>query len=333
MLSNEFLALFYGALMALAILVYAVLDGYDLGVGILLPLKDKQQADTMISSIGPFWDANETWLVLAVGLALIAFPLAHSVILQALYLPVALMLLGLILRGVAFDFRAKAKTKYQDIWDLSFKLGSFLTAFSQGFMLGLYVMSFEKSVESYGFAILSGFGVVAAYALIGSAWLIMKTTGQLQQKAIKWCKKANFVAACGVIVVSIVNPLINDFVAAKWFDISESIILLPIPVLCMILFFLQNTLLSSFNNAEDIFKSWRPFAIATSIFLLCFSGLLHSFYPYVVPNQLTIYESLADPSALTFMLYGVVMVVPAIIGYTLFSYRVFWGKTQALSYY
>ncbi|MCF6442766.1 cytochrome d ubiquinol oxidase subunit II [Pseudoalteromonas luteoviolacea] len=333
MLSSEFLAQFYGALMALAILVYAVLDGYDLGVGILLPLKEKEQADTMIASIGPFWDANETWLVLAVGLALIAFPIAHSVILQALYLPVAIMLLGLILRGVAFDFRAKAKTKYQDAWDVSFKVGSIITAFAQGFMLGLYVMSFEQSMQSYVFAMLSGFGVIAAYALIGSAWLIMKTNGQLQKNAIVWCTKSNLIAALGVISISIVNPLINDFVASKWFNISESLLLLPIPILCLALFVLLHRSLTRYSSVDNIKKSWAPFAIATCIFLLCFLGLLNSFYPYVVPNQLTIYESLADPSALTFMLYGVVMVVPAIIGYTLFSYRVFWGKTQALSYY
>ncbi|MDK1288036.1 cytochrome d ubiquinol oxidase subunit II [Pseudoalteromonas umbrosa] len=333
MLNSEFLAQFYGALMALAILVYAVLDGYDLGVGILLPLKEKKQADTMIASIGPFWDANETWLVLAVGLALIAFPMAHSVILQALYLPVALMLLGLILRGVAFDFRAKAKTKYQDAWDISFKIGSIITAFAQGFMLGLYVMSFEQSMQSYAFAMLSGFGVIAAYALIGSAWLIMKTNSELQQKAILWCAKSNMIAALGVISISIVNPLINDFVASKWFNINESLLLLPIPILCLGLFVLLHCVLTRYPSFDNIKKSWAPFAIATCIFLLCFLGLLNSFYPYVVPNQLTIYESLADPSALTFMLYGVVLVVPAIIGYTLFSYRVFWGKTQALSYY
>ncbi|ESP93452.1 MULTISPECIES: cytochrome d ubiquinol oxidase subunit II [Pseudoalteromonas] len=333
MLSTEFLAQFYGALMALAILVYAILDGYDLGVGILLPPDNKEQADTMIASIGPFWDANETWLVLAVGLALIAFPLAHSVILQALYLPVALMLLGLILRGVAFDFRAKAKTKYQDAWDISFKLGSVITAFSQGFMLGLYVMSFDSSLESYAFAILSGIGVVSAYGLIGSAWLVMKTTDSLQAKAVAWCRKFNLVALLGVVAVSIINPLINDFVADKWFGDELSTLLLPVPFACIALFIYQDRLLANYKMQQSIGSSWKPFAITTLIFLLCFFGLLYSFYPYVVPNQLTIYESLADASALTFMMYGVVLVVPAIIGYTIFSYRVFWGKTEALSYY
>ncbi|MCF2855858.1 cytochrome d ubiquinol oxidase subunit II [Pseudoalteromonas sp. SMS1] len=333
MLSIEFLAQFYGGLMALAILVYAILDGYDLGVGILLPTDDKQQADTMIASIGPFWDANETWLVLAVGLALIAFPAAHSMILQALYLPVAVMLLGLILRGVAFDFRAKAKTKYRDAWDISFKAGSIITAFSQGFMLGLYVMSFDTSLQSYTFAALSGIGVVAAYGLIGSAWLVMKTNGDVYTRALHWCRRFNWVSLIGVIAVSLVNPLINEFVAKKWFGTELSILLLPIPFACIALFIFQDRVLANFISCAPKQESWRPFAISVAVFLLCFLGLVYSFFPYVVPNELTIYESLADPSALTFMLYGVVLVVPAIIGYTIFSYRVFWGKTQALTYY
>ncbi|TQF67317.1 cytochrome d ubiquinol oxidase subunit II [Pseudoalteromonas luteoviolacea] len=333
MLSAEFLAQFYGALMALAVLVYAILDGYDLGVGILLPTKNKQQADTMIASIGPFWDANETWLVLAVGLALIAFPLAHSVILQALYLPVAIMLLGLILRGVAFDFRAKAKTKYRDAWDVSFKVGSIITAFSQGFMLGLYVMSFDTSAQSYTFAVLSGIGVVSAYGLIGSAWLVMKTNGDIYHQSLVWCRRFNAVSLIGVIAVSMVNPLINDFVAQKWFGTELSILLLPIPFACIALFIFQDRVLANLLSCQEKEGSWRPFAISTLIFLLCFLGLVYSFFPYVVPNELTIYESLADPSALTFMFFGVVLVVPAIIGYTVFSYRVFWGKTQELTYY
>ncbi|OCQ18305.1 cytochrome d ubiquinol oxidase subunit II [Pseudoalteromonas luteoviolacea] len=333
MLSADFLAQFYGALMALAVLVYAILDGYDLGVGILLPTDDKSQADTMIASIGPFWDANETWLVLAVGLALIAFPLAHSVILQALYLPVALMLLGLILRGVAFDFRAKAKTKYRDAWDVSFKIGSMITAFSQGFMLGLYVMSFDTSMQSYAFAMLSGVGVVAAYGLIGSAWLVMKTSGEVYQRSISWCRRFNLVALIGVITVSLVNPLINDFVANKWFGTELSVLLLPIPFACIALFIFQDRVLANLGNAGAKEGSWKPFALSCGVFVLCFVGLVYSFFPYVVPNELTIYESLADPSALTFMFYGVVLVVPAIIGYTVFSYRVFWGKTQELTYY
>ncbi|ALU45615.1 cytochrome d ubiquinol oxidase subunit II [Pseudoalteromonas rubra] len=332
MYSADYLALFYSALMALAIIVYAVLDGYDLGVGILLPGKNKPAADTMIASIGPFWDANETWLVLAVGLALIAFPTAHSIILQALYLPIAFMLLGLILRGVAFDFRAKAKTRYRETWDRCFKLGSLITAFSQGYMLGLYVMSFEHSLASHLFAALSGVGVIAAYTLIGAAWLIMKCEGEIQNSAIRWCRVSNLIALLGVLAVSVVNPLINTYVQTRWFGTEISLLLLPLPLICMVLFVLQDRVLVKLKHTPNQ-GCWLPFAITVVIFLLCFFGLLYSFFPYVVPGELTIYKALADPSALTFMLYGVVLVVPAIIGYTLFSYRVFWGKTQDLSYY
>ncbi|MCO7187645.1 MULTISPECIES: cytochrome d ubiquinol oxidase subunit II [unclassified Pseudoalteromonas] len=332
MFSAEYLALLYSALMALAIIVYAVLDGYDLGVGILLPGNNKPAADTMIASIGPFWDANETWLVLAVGLALIAFPTAHSIILQALYLPIAFMLLGLILRGVAFDFRAKAKTRYRQTWDRCFKLGSLVTAFTQGYMLGLYVMSFEHSLASHLFATLSGVGVIAAYTLIGAGWLIMKCEGEIQSAAIRWCRLSNLIALLGVLAVSVVNPLINAYVQTRWFGTGISLLLLPLPLICMVLFVIQDRVLVKLNDNPS-HGCWLPFAITVMIFLLCFFGLVYSFFPYVVPGTLTIFEALADPSALTFMLYGVVLVVPAIIGYTLFSYRVFWGKTQDLSYY
>lgn len=277
MFSAEYLALLYSALMALAIIVYAVLDGYDLGVGILLPGNNKSAADTMIASIGPFWDANETWLVLAVGLALIAFPTAHSIILQALYLPIAFMLLGLILRGVAFDFRAKAKTRYRRTWDRCFKLGSLITAFSQGYMLGLYVMSFEHSIASHLFAALSGVGVIAAYTLIGAGWLIMKCEGEIQSSAIRWCRLSNLIALLGVLAVSMVNPLINAYVQARWFGNELSLLLLPLPLFCMVLFILQDRVLVKLERNPN-HGCWLPFAITVIIFLLCFFGLVYSFF-------------------------------------------------------
>ncbi|MBE0370101.1 cytochrome d ubiquinol oxidase subunit II [Pseudoalteromonas aurantia] len=332
MLSPEMLSYIYASLMALSILVYAILDGYDLGVGILLPIKHDEHANTMIASIGPFWDANETWLVLAVGLALIAFPAAHSIILQALYLPVTIMLIGLILRGVAFDFRAKAKTKRKQLWDTIFKAGSIISAFMQGFMLGLYVMSFEITVVSFTFAMLSGAGVVAAYTLIGSAWLILKTEGELQLKAIQWCKTAGRITFLGVIAVSIINPLINNDVYTRWFESNLFTLLLCVPLLCLSLFFIQDKTLKRLVLTPTK-RAWQPFIISACIFGLCFFGLTYSFYPFVVPGQLTIFEAVAAPESLNFLLYGVAIVVPTIITYTIFSYRVFWGKVQPLSYY
>ena len=186
MMDAYWLAIIFIGLMGLSVLVYAILDGYDLGVGILLPMgeADEAQRDTMIASIGPFWDANETWLVLAVGIMLIAFPAAHSVVLFHLYIPVAIMLIGLMMRGVAFDFRAKAALDHKLAWDRTFKAGSLLTTLAQGYMLGLYVMGFEASLSAHWFALLSGLGVTLAYSYIGAAWLIMKTEGELQKRAV-----------------------------------------------------------------------------------------------------------------------------------------------------
>jgi len=173
MLEDALLPHVFLALMGIAILAYAILDGYDLGVGMLLPAQDVQARDRMIASIGPFWDANETWLVLAVGILLIAFPQAHSLVLRELYLPAVFMLIGLILRGVAFDFRAKALTQYQRLWDSLFKLGSSLAALSQGYMLGLYVMGFQQGPAAQAFACLSALCVASAYAYIGGGWLVL----------------------------------------------------------------------------------------------------------------------------------------------------------------
>jgi cytochrome d ubiquinol oxidase subunit II len=180
MITDDSLPVIFAGLMALSIIVYAILDGYDLGVGILLPLQNNDQADQMVASIGPFWDANETWLVLAVGLLLIAFPSAHNAILKALYIPSAIMLVGLILRGVAFDFRAKVAQVNKHRWNQIFKLGSCVASASQGYMLGSFVMGFEESATAYIFSVLSALGVTCAYALIGSTWLILKTSDALQ---------------------------------------------------------------------------------------------------------------------------------------------------------
>lgn len=332
MFNPEYLSLIYAGLMALAVLVYAILDGYDLGVGMMIPLDDKETADTMIASIGPFWDANETWLVLAVGLAFIAFPQAHSMILQALYIPVVFLLFGLIMRGVAFDFRAKARVKRQRRWDKVFKFGSLLTSFAQGYMLGLYVIGFENTPLAHAFAVFSGIGVVCAYGLIGSAWLIMKCEGQLQQDAISWCKKFARVAFVGVLLVSIINPAINEWIYERWFDLPMALVVLPAPIICLSLFVILELVLQKLPKSPDN-GAWLPFLISAFIFVLCFFGLVYSFYPFVVPGKLTIFEAVADASALTFLLYGAVIVVPTLIAYTLFSYRVFWGKVQPLSYY
>ncbi len=318
--------------MGLSIFIYAILDGYDLGVGILLPKDSETQRDTMIASIGPFWDANETWLVLGIGILLIAFPSAHSMILFHLYLPVTIMLAGLILRGVAFDFRAKAPEDHKVLWDKTFKIGSLLATLSQGYMLGIYVMEFEQSLVAYAFAALSAVCVTAAYSFIGAAWLVMKTEGELQKRAAFWARRCGWLMTLGIIAVSIVNPLISDTIYNKWFGNPLVIILLVIPVFCFLLLFIVDRYLTLFPYPND-FGCWIPFASAVMIFLLSFIGLAYSFFPYVVPNKLDIWQAASASESLMFILYGTLVVLPTIILYTIFSYRVFWGKATQLKYY
>ncbi|GAB3019518.1 cytochrome d ubiquinol oxidase subunit II [Bowmanella dokdonensis] len=332
MITDESLPYIFIGLMGLAVLVYAILDGYDLGVGILLPLGHEDRSDKMIASIGPFWDANETWLVLAVGILFIAFPSAHNIVLKALYLPATLMLLGLILRGVAFDFRAKVVQTSKPVWDKAFKFGSLLAGFMQGYMLGMYIMAFEQSIQAHLFGFLSGIGVTAAYCFIGACWLIMKTEGELQKKAIHWARKAAWVCFAGVVAVCAVNPLINQLVWERWTSLPFALFIWPIPFVSLCLFLICHQVLKRLPLEDDA-GCWLPFIIALMIFICCFQGLAFSFFPHIVPGQLTIFEAASAPESLRFILVGAAIVVPCILGYTIWSYRVFWGKVTELKYY
>lgn len=329
--ADIWLPMVFIGLMGLAILIYAVLDGYDLGVGLFMLNANDTERDQMIASIGPFWDANETWLVLGVGLLLVAFPTAHGLILTSLYLPVAIMLAGLILRGVSFEFRVKAHVRHKGLWDRLFFLGSLLTALTQGYMLGRYIVGFDTSSAAITFSLISAVCVTAAYALIGSSWLIMKTTDELQQKAVDWARVALLITLAGIVVVSIVNPMVNERIFSKWFGFPELILLAPLPVLTLYVVWRIHRQLMKLPNATDQ-GCWIPFAGSVAIFVLSFIGLSYSFYPYVVPDQLDIWESASAPESLMFMLWGVIIVLPAILGYTIFSYRIFWGKSTPLNY-
>jgi cytochrome d ubiquinol oxidase subunit II len=326
------LPLIFFLLMGFAILLYAILDGYDLGVGILLPKNSETQRDMMIASIGPFWDANETWLVLAIGLLLIAFPQAYNLVFEHLYLITCVMLIGLILRGVSFDFRAKAIPERKETWDLMFKLGSIITSLAQGYMIGRFVTGFDDSSSGTIFALISALCVAAGYTYIGGAWLIMKTEGVLQLNAIKWTRRAGWLMATGIVLVTIVNLSTYASVQDKWLNEPAGLLLLPIPFACMMLFFISDQVLKHMPFKDD-HGSWLPFFSAASIFVLCFAGLGFSFYPWVVPTQLTIWEAAAADASLEIILYGAIFVVPTIIAYTFFAYRVFWGKARPLQYY
>lgn len=328
---TSWLPMAFFLMLGLAVILYAILDGYDLGVGMLLPRHSEAQRDRMIASIGPFWDANETWLVLAVGLLLIAFPVAHNIILRELYIPSAIMLIGLILRGVSFDFRAKAIPHRKRLWDWSFKAGSIVAALSQGYMLGRFTTGFDDSVFAYSFSMLSAFSVAAAYAFIGAAWLIMKTEGELQIRSIWWARRSGWLMALGTISICVVNITLYPSIYAKWLAQPLGILLLPVPLICVVLFIINDRMLKHMPFYNDG-ACWLPFFSAVSIFLMCFIGLGFSYYPYVVPNQLTIWQAASADESLAFLFYGAAFVVPTILAYTIFSYRVFWGKAEALEY-
>ena len=321
----------FASLMGLSILVYVVLDGFDLGVGILFPLAEPEEQDQMIGSIGPFWDANETWLVLAVGLLLVAFPTAHGIILSTLYLPVFVMLVGLIGRGVAFEFRAKARDHHKALWNRLFFAGSLVTALAQGFMLGLYIMGLEQSPQTYLFAALTSVFLTVGYAFIGASWLIHKTAERLQLKALAWARHSLWAVIAGIGAVSLATPLVSPRIFGKWFTYPEILWLAPVPLIAGGLVVVLWLLLRRMPYAGDRWN-WLPFAIASGLFATAYLGLAYSFYPYVVPERLTIYEAAAAPESLLIILIGACFVVPVILGYSVLAYVIFRGKATALRY-
>jgi cytochrome d ubiquinol oxidase subunit II len=315
------LPLVFAALMGLAILMYVVLDGYDLGVGMLMPAAD-------VASIGPFWDANETWLVLGVGILLVAFPAAHGIVLGALYLPVAAMLIGLMLRGVAFEFRVKAEGWHRELWNGLFWFGSFLASFAQGLMLGRYITGFHPGFGYTLFAMLVGASLCGGYVLLGATWLILKTEGALQKKALAWARWGLLWVALGVGLVSLATPVVSQTVQAKWFDFPRTLVLMLLPLATLaagVFVWLATGRMKRGASEPD----WTPFAGAVAIFALAFAGLAYSLFPYVVMDRMTLWEAASHPSALKFVLVGVTIVLPFLVAYTVFAYRVFRGKARA----
>jgi cytochrome d ubiquinol oxidase subunit II len=329
------LPLAFMLVMGLAILAYVILDGFDLGVGMLFPFASAAEKDRMIASIGPFWDANETWLVLGIGILLVAFPVAHGVVLGELYLPVALMLIGLTLRGVAFDFRVKAMSDQKANWNKAFFTGSLLASLAQGYMLGRVITGFAHDTWSYLFAMLIAACLSSGYALLGATWLIVKTVDELQLKAVEWGHRAVILVAVGVAAVSIATPLVSSRVYEKWFGIENMLVLWPIPAMTGLLFFIVYRTLKRLpvRLADDNhYGDWVPFGTTVGIFLLAFHGLAYSLFPYLVLDRLTIWEAASAPKSLMFMFVGIAIVLPVIIGYSVYSYRVFGGKATELHY-
>ncbi|MEM5468057.1 cytochrome d ubiquinol oxidase subunit II [Celeribacter marinus] len=321
----------FAALMGLSILIYVVLDGFDLGVGLLMPLADEDQKDRLVASIGPFWDANETWLVLAVGLLLVAFPPAHGIILTALYLPVFIMLIGLILRGVSFEMRAKAPLAQKRMWNGAFFAGSLMASLSQGFMLGMYIMGLTWTWAHVGFAALTALFLTVGYSFIGAAWLIWKTEGALQIRAIRWAKGGIWGLVAGIIAISIATPFVSARIFDKWFSVPTAFYLAPLPIISVLLVVFVWWQLARLPLNYDRW-SWTPFAAATALFTLAYGGMAYSFYPYVVPEKITLYDAASAPESLFIILIGTVFVLPAIVCYTLLSYYIFRGKARDLRY-
>jgi cytochrome d ubiquinol oxidase subunit II len=325
------LPIIYMGIMGLALLIYVILDGYDLGVGMLVPLADEAEKDMMIASIGPFWDANETWIVLGVGVLLIAFPIAHGIILTSLYIPVTIMLMGLILRGVAFDLRVKAGDHRRGLWNKAFFAGSLIASLAQGWMLGAYITGLQHSTTSLLFSALIAMTLPALYLILGCGWLLMKTDGDLRNKAIDWARMAIWPMGMGLFMVSIATPMVSESIAEKWLTLPNAILLMPIPLVCLLCYGAIVVLL----NKPKILTSgygWLIYASTVVICVMASLGLAYSIFPDIIIGGLTIWESAASVKSLQFTLVGVVITLPVILIYTVFVYRIFHGKATELSY-
>lgn len=327
---EQLLPVVFMAVMGLALFMYVVLDGFDLGIGMLLPFASNAHKDVMVDAIGPFWDANETWIVLGIGVLLIAFPKAHGMILTALYLPVTIMLFGLIIRGIAFDFRVKAGDHRKALWNWLFFFGSLVASVSQGWMLGAYITGLENSATSTVFSLLVAVTLPSAYVLLGAGWLLIKTEGELFDIAIGWAKLALIPAGIALLLVSIATPIASSVIAQKWFVLPNFIGLLPIPLTSVLVFGLMIMFL--WRPALIRRAHWVVFAGVCYLCVMAALGLAYSLFPDIVVNKMTLWDAHAATESLLFVLVGVVLTVPMILGYTVYVYRVFSGKSEGLRY-
>ncbi|MFA9475320.1 MAG: cytochrome d ubiquinol oxidase subunit II [Filomicrobium sp.] len=324
------LAFIWAVLIAIAVLAYVLLDGFDLGIGILFPfLKNERQRDVAMNTVAPVWDGNETWLVLGGGGLFAVFPLAYAVIMPALYAPIIAMLLGLIFRGVAFEFRWKAN-RSRAIWDWSFTLGSLTAAFAQGIMLGALVQGIEVADRAYAggwwdwltpFSIATGIAVIIGYTLLGATWLIVKTEGDLQEQAYRWAKTAGIGTIVMIGIISLWTPFLNDIFMQRWLAFPAIVYAAPVPILVLAAAF-------SLYKGLQMRRELQPFLSALALFVLCFIGLGIGFYPYMVPHSITIWDAAAPDSSLLFLLVGASVLLPLILAYTAYSYWVFRGKIR-----
>jgi cytochrome d ubiquinol oxidase subunit II len=326
------LPLLWAVIILFAIMMYVIMDGFDLGIGMLFPwFPAKEDRDVMMNTVAPVWDGNETWLVLGGAGLMAAFPLAYSVVLSALYLPLSLMLIGLIFRGVAFEFRFKTEGAQRRVWDWSFALGSFAAAFAQGVTLGAFIDGIPMVAEQFSggaldwlrpFPLFCGVGLVVAYMLLGSTWLVMKTGGALQAEMRRRTRIWVWALLAVLVVISLWTPLAHPGIARRWFTLPNFYWFTPVPVLVGVCMFF---LLRSLRRGGEI----APFLLTLALVFLGYSGLGISLWPNVIPPNITIWDAAGPPQSLGFALVGALLIIPVILMYTAFSYWVFRGKVGA----
>ena len=329
------LATIWAFIIAFAVFVYVVMDGFDLGLGILFPLFPKKaDRDVIMNSVAPVWDGNETWLVLGGGGLMAAFPLAYAILMPALYTPIIAMLIGLVFRGVAFEFRWRTERE-RNLWDVAFAGGSLVAALAQGIALGAILQGIHVEGRHYAggwwdwltpFSILTGLSLAVGYALLGATWLIMKTEGELRDKAyhLSWYLMFGILAAIGA--VSIATPFLHVEYTHRWFSWPNIILTAPVPIAVAAV---SAQLLRALSNKWD----YQPFFLTLVLFALSYAGLGISIYPYIVPQSITIWQAASPPNSQFFMLVGVAILIPLILGYTSWAYWVFRGKVRPESGY
>ncbi|GGY58350.1 ubiquinol oxidase subunit II, cyanide insensitive [Bacterioplanes sanyensis] len=317
------LAVIWFALIVFAILMYIVMDGFDLGVGMLFAMvDDSEQRDRMVNSVAPVWDGNETWLVLGGAGLMGAFPLAYAQVLEALTAPLLVMLLALLVRGVAFEYRFKAPQLSRHWWDKGLFCGSWLATFCQGLVLGAFIQGAAAGQSHWltPFSLFCGVALTVTYTLLGAVWLIIKMDGALQQRMRQLAHTLLWQLLICMAVVSAWTPLTDERIAARWFGEGHWQWLWPVPVLAAWCALQLRTSLQ-----RD--RTYRPFLLALALVVLGFAGLGISLWPYLVPPQLTLWQAAAPASSLRFMLVGAVCILPLVLAYTAWSYYVFRGKT------
>jgi cytochrome d ubiquinol oxidase subunit II len=330
------LPLVWAAILAVAVTLYVILDGFGLGLGILFhAAPEEERRDLMMNTIAPFWDGNQTWLIMGGGGLFVAFPKAYSVIMPGLYLPIIVMLLALVFRGVAFEYRWVAKPKHH-MWDLAFSWGALVATFSQGVVLGGLLQGITVQDGQFAggafdwltpFALLCGVGLVGAYALLGTTWLIYKTDGAMQRWARYKANSALLFVIAATAAISLYTPFSVPGIWERWFSWPNILFLSPVPVLTAIAAYV------CWQGIEDDASDAKAFIAAIALFLLGLIGLVISNVPYLVPRTMTVWEAAAPPSSQMFMLVGTLLMLPIILGYTAFVYWTFRGKVRADSGY